>query len=328
MKELWQKMMEREQLMSQLPSTVIYRKIRSKHSIYLAYNRIQKETLLIIELSIEDSKRGQLPNCKGFSCDWGINGASRALILSCSDKQNMDFFLKVIDDVRKYIENYSDENEMVNRAISRLKMWQNFFQEHGNQSMSVEKQEGLYGELKIMEELSSETNLAHIVSSWVGPYGETHDYCFSEVYIEAKCTSRKNPPAIKINGLTQLQVPDGPSLYLAVLNVSISNHLGETVNEVVNRISLKLRETPDVLGNFHTKLMKYGYPLSGIEEPSCFIVGDKEIQWYKVVNEFPKAYGDGPVFNCTYCLPLSALESFACSQEEILELLPRDSIVS
>lgn len=327
MKALWVKMMEKERTLLHSHQNEIHRKIRSKHNIYLAYNRIRKETMLIIELCLKDEKKKYLPTCQGFSCNLGTINSSPALILSCSEKQNIDFFLNVIDDVIKYVEPI-DTSELINATLKRLEKWQFFFKKHGIHSMSTEAQEGLYGELKVLESLSNHARLPYLIHAWVGPFKEKHDYCFDIFNIEAKCTTKKNPPSIRIHGLSQLKVPKRKSLFLSVLNVSLSKNEGETLNDIVMRISGKLGNIPDVLEQFQSKLIENGFPISGLEEPVCFNINEKGHRWYRVTDDFPKVYGDDSVFGCEYSLPLVSFEPFSCDKTEIIKILLMNSEAS
>ncbi|MEM5640449.1 PD-(D/E)XK motif protein [Bacillus toyonensis] len=300
--------------------TIISRKMKSKyHHFYLYYHRFNKEIHFAVELQNANALRGKLPNCKGFNLDWGTlpftEGSKLALILSCVGVQNDDVFLRVSDDLFNCLQHTKEEEKMVVNAISRITLWQDFFKKYGNKTFSPEKQKGLYGELRAIELAQGKLSLDEIILGWHGPFKESQDFHFCSCHMDSKVTTRKDPVTVRIHGFEQLTPPSNKELFLHVVTVKSSEVSGESVIDVIERIGAKLVTEPDTLERFHTKLLAYGYPLGGFENPIYFEI---ENEWfYHVKDGFPRLQEVEGLANAEVDLLLPSVEAYKVSFEDV-----------
>ncbi|MBS4194312.1 PD-(D/E)XK motif protein [Lederbergia citri] len=312
MKKMYKDMMAVE---ATLPETeiVIARKIKSKHNqFYLYYNRINQELHFGIELEGSRPSSSKLPNSKGFQTKWSTlpftSSSKPALILSCVGVQNVDFFLRVTEDLKNCLQHIKDEERMATNAISRIIMWQDFFKKHGENQFAPEKQKGLYGELRTIELVSNDLSLEEVIKGWMGPRKTSQDFHLDLCHMETKVTSRKDPATIRIHGFEQLTPPVGKELYLHTLSVKTSETSGETVMDIEGHISAKLLMSPEVLEQFHSKLLSYGYPVGGFNNPMHFEI--EEEKFYKVQEGFPRIERRPGIYNIEYDILLADIEPF------------------
>lgn len=323
MEHLLKKMLDVE---SKLPptETIISRKLQSKyHHFYLYYHRLKKEIYFAVELQNANNLKGNLPNCKGFSLDWGTipftEGSKLSLVLSCDCVKNDDLFLRVADDLLHYLQHINDEQKMIVYAINRINLWQEFFKKHGDKALSSEKQKGLYGELRAIELAQDKLSLDEIIVGWQGPFKESQDFHFPSCHMDSKVTTRKDPVTIRINGLEQLTPPTNKNLFLHVVTVKSSEVSGESVIDMIERIEAKLKTEPEILGRFHDKLLAYGYPLGGFENPIYFEI--KNEWFYHVTDVFPRLTKADGITNVEFDLLLPSVEIHKVSFEEVKKFM-------
>lgn len=190
-----------------------------------------------------------------------------------------------------------------------------FFEFEKNYVLSDSVQQGLYGELYVLEKIISLKG-SNIIDCWTGCNAETHDFYLGEDALEVKSSSAKGPEKIKISNEYQLDDTGVVGrLFLMYLKMRKSEIYGETLPVIVERILSKLTSVEKM--KFQNKLFKVGYLYQLPELYTVhFTVNDENC--YKVVEGFPRitkhniSKGIGAV---NYIVSLDACESFLITVE-------------
>jgi len=138
-------------------------------------------------------------------------------------------------------------------AMEIAKEWEDMWKNsHG--PLSREKQNGLYGELVVLQNLLKHHG-NEALSWWEGPEDGLHDFVHDEKSIEVK-THGKLSKIIKVSNLEQLKPLTEGFLELCCVGISRSE-TGLSLNELITEIYDSLDE--DDQSTFITKLGKVGY---------------------------------------------------------------------
>lgn len=127
----------------------------------------------------------------------------------------------------------------------------------GRSRMSVEKAEGLVGELLILEQLISALGEKHALASWLGPASEQHDFGLQSFDAEIKTTTSEDRSHM-IGSAMQLQPNPGRDLWLVSLQLtrSGSTNAGFGLPAIIGRVRHLLAHD---LGSFLAHLESLGW---------------------------------------------------------------------
>lgn len=174
-----------------------------------------------------------------------------------------------------------ENKQMLSRLKEVLTKWSAFFQFEKEYVLSENAQQGLYGELHILEKMI-EIKGEDAVKGWTGCNAENHDFYFGADALEVKSSSAKGTERIKISNEYQLDDKGiAGRLYLMYLKMKKSVVYGEVLPDIVSRIMDKLSVSCKV--KFQEKLLKVGYLYQlpelyvlhfKIHEECCYIVED------------------------------------------------------
>lgn len=149
--------------------------------------------------------------------DSDFNGLFDDLILSLLNA------IKDIEDVEVYSKVF----------IQTFHRWVLFFTPEFSDKLPKDIVKGIFGELIVLKDLVH--NLKHddinyILSGWVGPYDQRHDFLYDDRNIEVKTKDHKKV-SVRISDENQLDIEAGKELILSVVSVT---------DDLVNGTSLKM----------------------------------------------------------------------------------------
>ncbi|MCY3725682.1 MAG: PD-(D/E)XK motif protein [Rhodobacteraceae bacterium] len=241
----------------------------------------------------------------------------RALTIKLEEQQNRDVFLKLCLDLIERV-NRCEENDDVFYAIcTRLKKWQSLLSGKKKNLLNAKEIQGLYAELRFLYERLiknkpfSFQNQYNLVNSWEGPQGGQHDFVINDFAIEIKSISGNQRSKVRIHSEDQLYTHLN-ELFLRIYFLSVSNNedIGESLNEIVERIN-KIFQDNETRDLFDTKLTLARYiDLPDYDYPK-FTQIDKRT--YLVNDEFPRITPDKipeAVESVSYDLTLPGIEQF------------------
>ena len=260
-------------------------------AIYGAIRVPDSRPAVLIELGSE-AMRGirEFPSASGFelypeSIASGPRGRVR-LCLVLADPAYVDLFETLADDVSAYVLAADDERDAIARLLRRLLVWQDFLRRHST-GLSQEEQEGLYGELLIIQWLSpQEMTIEAALMSWLGPEGGLRDFCFGRVELEAKTSTVGT--GFEVSALDQLDESSAGDLVLVsqVLRFAQSaSSLPELIHE--------LRERAGKASNYTRQLLEDRLLHAGYSDIHAAAYGISRWQladrrFFSVKDEFPR----------------------------------------
>lgn len=151
----------------------------------------------------------------------------------------------------------------------------------GGPRMTVKQLAGLYGELHVLERMLGRNPKA--VERWRGPLGESHDFVSVGLDAEVKTTLSSEDDVVHIHGIGQLSVPMGGQLRLAHLRVESPSPDGESLGEIIERISIL-----DHSGRLPGLLAAAGYREAEHDAYSEVTFRLLAEMWFTVDSSFPR----------------------------------------
>lgn len=273
---------------------------------------------------------GAFPECKGISIDivklpeYDINYSFYEISQNLFSEGYI--FEIIIEDLRIAIEDCVG-GQIVGKIISVLKKWQTFFSKDKSVLMSPERQQGLFGEIKMLEELITFEG-TDAVFYWSGCKYETHDYYIRENAIEVKTTCKKAPYKMHISSEYQLDDNDvSGELFLRLFALRKSESGGETLPFVIDRIRDLIKDDYRSKQKFEESLREYGY-FDGVADRYVTGYMVREVFSYHIVSGFPRMVKKdlvNGISNCTYDVLADTCKSYEIDNVSMKKYLGKES---
>jgi hypothetical protein len=304
-----------------------YQYDNGKYLIY-AVSTIDKTRRLYFELSNE--KISMFPIYKGITLtEVNLPEYSDEIVYG-EVAQNRDsegyIFEIIIDDIRKNIEKMTSKDNLQITVMNILRKWKEFFSADKSILLSPERQQGLYGELKYLDELIDQYGTIS-VNYWAGCKYETHDFYVNSSAVEVKTTSTKEPYKMHISSEYQLNYSEiTGTLFIRFYALRKSDSTGEKLEDIVSAIKDKLSVNISMLYKFENNLEEYGY-FSGVA--SKYITGYtireyKNIQVDETLPCIDKSNLKNGISNCIYDLLVNACLDHILSDAEMNNMLMKE----
>jgi len=267
--------------------------------------------------------RAAWPECRGLELllDHGVSGKS-TLIVRLRDPRGKDVFTALAEDLAKKAVG-GTEADAARRVIAALARWQRFLASMGR-SLSDDARRGLWGELKVLEDLLfPDLGIETSIDAWKGPFGVPQDFQLSTVALEVKTRAAKSPAVVRISSERQLHPEPWENLFLIQVAVDEQDGAGETLPERISNLRESLRGHA-AAELFEDGLLEAGW-LDAEEEKHRsrgFVV--REVEMFRVEGDFPRLtppllpQGIGGV---VYDLSLDAVAGFVVSRKSVEDVL-------
>ena len=304
-------------------SKILSRRFEFKDNVVMLISVYKNSQLCEVSVAIDDNVTSvflnSMPKWKGMeermSELYDDNNRKRKFL---SFKQMEDFDKKIYFIVMQDIIDTlyeSSKNEILNKIKAVLIKWNVFFQFDKDYVLSDNVQQGLYGELYLLDKLITLKG-EKAVECWTGCNSETHDFYCGIDAVEVKSSSVKGPN--KVNISSEYQLDDTgvlERLYLLYLKLKKSEIDGETLPVIVERIASML--SPEYRIKFYDKLLKIGYVY---QMPELYKLHFKlrEENCYDVEDGFPRITAkmlNKGITSVDYTLSLDACNSFQITIE-------------
>jgi len=157
------------------------------------------------------------------------------IVLTLLDKSYYELFNDLILSIYNQVSDIVEFEKYSKMFISTFHMWSSFFEEVDLERLSQENIKGIFGELHVLKSLLNEANsmsVNEVLSSWRGPYDQSHDFVFDNVNIEVK-TKNFTACQINISSEYQLQEEIGKGLELLVLSVEADVINGKSIKDLL-----------------------------------------------------------------------------------------------
>lgn len=234
----------------------------------------------------------------------------------------------VAEDLRSALAAVSVQTDALVVIYTVLTKWKDFFQSDKDFLMSPERQQGLYGELLFLEECIEHLGNSAVLH-WAGSDDETHDFYITSDAVEVKTSSTQAPYYAHISSEYQLDGSDVPGqLFLRFFAFRKSQSSGERLPDIVKRIRQKLTPEQNMLQQFNSKILKYGYLDEAAE---LYITGYfvRDQYYFIISNDFPritKKEIPAGVANLSYSISVAQCVSFATEQATVFTRLKGGAI--
>ena len=152
------------------------------------------------------------------------------LCVTITDKDKKSIFSCLCENIIQTILKESSIKSAVTSFANTLIKWKNLFEKTHSTGLSKEEQQGLYGELCLLQKFLSDSkdSLYTIVNYYVGTDKSLRDFQGKDWAVEVKTTSTNNPQFLLINGERQLDDSMIDNLFLFHCSVEVSKSSGET----------------------------------------------------------------------------------------------------
>ena len=328
---------EMEKLVDRVSQPRIVRRILpdSLHDMKLSVlcNILQRSLMLRVKVSAIPQSV-QFVSSKGFVVQRlvleGDDPQYITLNIALQNKQFAGIFTTLIEDITDRIAKTSNDIESIKVLDERLKQWQSFLKQENPQTLSLEEQIGLFGELYFLRDyLLSDFDVDKVLGAWRGPKKDSKDFNFGTVFLEIKTSLLPSKNKIYISSENQLDVQPDKTLFLVHVCLEENLHLGESLPDLVGSVekilaghigAFKLfRQLVQLAGYFEVHDRVYELHKYQIDQTSCYWVDDT----------FPKIVPKNllaAIQNVRYSIALAACESHRCPVEHMLTKLKEASL--
>lgn len=166
------------------------------------------------------------------------------ILIKLNDLDFNDLFNDLILSLYIKIKDLSDPNQYSKELINSFYKWAEFFEDRLTSKLSSEEIKGLFGELFVLNELlekSNSNNINNVLESWKGPFDITNDFIFDDKNIEVK-TKEESKSFVKISSEYQLEAEFDKGLELLVISVKIDMINGESINDLLKKSVMCIRQ--------------------------------------------------------------------------------------
>ncbi len=210
--------------------------------------------------------------------------------IRCSIKAYLEEFTEVVKEIsRNILEKGKSPFESVTNV---MRNWKKFWANQNKQILSEDEQIGLICEIIFLEHLIK-INPSNALTSWRGPFGQRHDFIFSDWTFEIK-GSRRGGHIHTINGIDQLKSSDNKKLAFISFLVTESNSTNSlSLQALIEKIrEITLNDRPDLIIQFNELLAGVGYTPINAEEYRAFKIDILDSAFYIVDSSFPTLTSD------------------------------------
>lgn len=214
----------------------------------------------------------------------------RLLFIELLTPSRREVFSCLCENLIASVKESPTEKVLIQSVVNQLEKWRNLFDRAKTDGLSVEEQQGLYGELSFLYKFLSRNIVPNskVLEYWVGIDSALRDFQGTEWAVEAKTTATNNPQKVTINGERQLDDTLLTKLYLYHCSVEVSKFNGETLPEKVEKVREKLQDDSPALSVFNEKIFTAGYLDNQAElyTNRCYKIRNEH--YYRVSGEFPR----------------------------------------
>lgn len=192
---------------------------------------------LLLRLPAGLEEPASLPKLRNLDIAIRDVGGGRALVVLLKDPDQRELFASLCRDVVSAAEVAAVTRDAVTRAVRRLLRWHHLLRGGASDTLSLEEQRGLIGELHFLGRLVSLIGSRAAIEAWRGPFGSSKDFELDGLLVEVKARRGAAKPYVQISSEDQLADVAGSSLFLCVTPVdavikpeglTLQDHVRET----------------------------------------------------------------------------------------------------
>lgn len=223
-----------------------------------------EEGVLVGFRNIATVADGHLPQGQGFEvlrlkAD-PTGGDHLVVALARRTGASLEFFGMMADDLLGLLDDCSAEaeEEILRRFLARIRAWQDFMDRRKEGVLSEEAEQGLFGELVMLERMiESGVSAGRILDAWQGPVDGLQDFMLGTGAIEVKTTLSAGGFPATISSLEQLDESLRQPLFAAAVRLALDPS-GTTLPALADIIRGKLHDNLAALELFEVRLIQAG----------------------------------------------------------------------
>ncbi len=227
------------------------------------------------------------------------------------DARFADVFTALAEDLARRVRMTSDAHSLSRAFLGRLLRWQRFLSV-GSDGLSLESQQGLWGELHFLREQLIPLLGSLAPATWKGPEGAHQDFQYGSCAIEVKTSLASQPQKVRISSARQLDSSTWGALFLTVVSVEARDGAGTTLPTMIESIRSLLAQDPLGLESLEDCLLQAGYLDAHASRYHRGYVA-RALQAFRVDGSFPciseRSLPNG-VTELSYSLDLTACMNF------------------
>lgn len=278
------------------------------------------------DIKIDISNFDNLRDLKLLLFDDASYVDTKLIVIELLQPINKDVFAVLCENLILSVVQMNDEKEIIRTVINQLVKWKTLFDKRISEGLSVEQQQGLFGELVFLHKclLQQDVNPFNVLNSWVGVDAALRDFQGSTWAIEVKTTATNNPQRIIINGERQLDETLFENLFLFHCSVEVSNGNGETLNQKIADIRYLLKSNAFALNIFNSKLLEVGYFDTHSNKYGNKSYKIRSENFYRIADNFPRIKENelrSGVSNVKYNIILSMCDEYLLPESELLNII-------
>ena len=223
-----------------------------------------EEAVLVGFRSIATVPDVHLPEGQGFEVlrlKADPTGADHlVLALARRPGASLEFFGMMADDLVGFLDGCTTEAEegVLRRFLARIRAWQDFMDRRKEGVLSEEAEQGLFGELVMLERMiESGMPAGGVLDAWQGPVDGVQDFMLGTGAIEVKTTLSVGRFPSTISSLEQLDENLRQPLFVAAVRLALDPS-GTTLPAMADIIRGKLHDNLAALELFDVRLIQAG----------------------------------------------------------------------
>ncbi len=281
---------------------------------------------LYIQLDESTANSFERPNVAGLLFSIGLfpelDETNRFLKISLDSHSGLpEAFEAFSVTVARTIATSAEPADAIEDVLSIVGKYSVFFGKGGKCILTRAEEQGLFGELLVLEKVLS-TLGDNAIATWTGPDRNKHDFIFDhDDAIEVKTSLRQTRLEVKISNENQLSFAAGSKLFLQLLTLEV-NPNGQTLSELIKHINNDCIKTEGARQAFKTKLLEMGVEPKLLSSNRRYVL--LETHTFRVNDTFPRLTIENikgissRIFNLTYRLDLNG---YAEEEADIYECL-------
>ena len=223
-----------------------------------------EEAVLVGFRGARSLPNSRLPQGHGFEVlklDDDPTGADQLVVaLARRPSGSPELFAMMAEDLVGLVDTWAavQEDTVLRRFLARIRAWQDFMNRHRESVLSAENEQGLFGELVLLERMIEAGLPARdVLDAWQGPVDGLQDFILGSGGIEVKTTLSVRGFPATVSSLEQLDDNIRQPLFVAATRLALHSS-GMTLPEMVDVVRGSLDCNREVTETFDIRLMQAG----------------------------------------------------------------------
>jgi hypothetical protein len=238
--------------------------------------------------SVNFTKLDNLPKLRGIQLQKSNVSENKGVLnIVLNSKDEWELFLALCENLVSAAVEFDNDEAAISAVETRLNRWQELLKKERVRELSIERQMGLYTELKCLRDIvAPKVGFKNAITSWVGIDFDRQDFLLDDTAIEVKSHKTSKGEIIQVSSKYQL---DSIKEKLVLISYALTfSENGETVQNIAEDIREQLKSGDiKTMEMFESKLIESDFIPELLEAPlQAFLIDSPKI--YLVKDDFPR----------------------------------------